>query len=84
MKTPSSADLARLHDLAKAYLDAMHLDNVIEGSSGEVPKDVQKASNTNVSRAAHAVAKAAAEIFTPEIFEAATERILSGTKEPNE
>lgn len=78
------AELLRLRDLAKAYLDAMHLDNVIEGSGGEVPKDVQRASNTNVSRAAHAIAKAAAEIFTPEIFEAATERILSGTKEPNE
>ena len=64
MNTPTPSDLARLHDLAVAYRDTMHLDNIIEGS--DVPENVQKASNTNVHRAAHAVAQAAAEILIPE------------------
>mgnify|MGYP001612548876 FL=1 len=78
MNTPTVAELLRLKDLAEAYLDAMHLDNVIEASEGA--KGIETASNTNISRAAHRVAKAAAEIFTPQIFGVAAERILSGAK----
>ena len=54
-------NLLWLRDLAEAYQDAMYLDHIIEGAS-ERP-NVQKASSTHVSRAAHRLAKAAVEIL---------------------